>query len=59
MRTAVITLAAGRHRHLALQQAGLAAGSRSPEQYIVVAMDDSGLRAALAGQRPGCWSSRA
>ncbi|MFD5203559.1 glycosyltransferase family 2 protein [Streptomyces sp. NPDC058375] len=52
MRTAVITLAAGPHRHLALQQAGLAAGSRTPDQYIVVAMDDAGLRAVLADRRP-------
>jgi hypothetical protein len=52
MRTAVITLAAGRHRHLALQQAGLAAGSRPPEQYVVVAMNDPGVGAVLAGGRP-------
>ncbi|MFH9758690.1 glycosyltransferase family 2 protein [Streptomyces anulatus] len=52
MRTAVITLAAGRHRHLALQQAGLAAGSRTPDQYIVVAMNDAGLRSVLAERRP-------
>jgi len=51
-RTAVITLAAGRHRHLALQQAGLAAGSRSPDQYVVIAMGDPGLGAVLAGRRP-------
>ncbi|MEW1612737.1 MULTISPECIES: galactosyltransferase-related protein [unclassified Streptomyces] len=52
MRTAVITLAAGRHRHLALQQAGLAAGSRPPDQYVVVAMGDPGLGAVLADRRP-------
>ncbi|MFI8306177.1 glycosyltransferase family 2 protein [Streptomyces sp. NPDC085927] len=52
MHTAVITLAAGRHRHLALQQAGLAAGSRTPEQYVVVAMDDPDLGGVLAGRRP-------
>src|SRR5436190_12184408 len=52
MRTAVITLAAGRHSHLSLQQAGLAAGSRLPDQYIVVAMDDRSLEAVLTGRRP-------
>ncbi|MFD6418789.1 glycosyltransferase family 2 protein [Streptomyces sp. NPDC060194] len=51
-RIAVITLAAGRHRHLALQQAALAAGSRAPHQYVVVAMDDAGLGAVLAGRPP-------
>ncbi|MEU2068033.1 glycosyltransferase family 2 protein [Streptomyces anulatus] len=52
MRTAVITLAAGRHRHLVLQQAGLAAGSRPPDQYVVVAMDDPRLGAVLADRGP-------
>ncbi|UPZ28442.1 galactosyltransferase-related protein [Streptomyces sp. LRE541] len=52
MRTAVITLAAGRHRHLALQQAGLGAGSCAPEQYVVVTMGDPGLGAVLDGRRP-------
>lgn len=52
MRSAVITLAAGRHRHLALQQAGLAAGSQAPDQYIVVAMDDPGLAGVLAHREP-------
>lgn len=52
MRTAVITPAAGRHRHLALQHRGLAAGSHAPEQYVVVAMDDPDLGAVLAGREP-------
>lgn len=52
MRTAVITPAAGRHRHLALQHLGLAAGSRSPDRYVVVAMDDPGLGAVVAGRKP-------
>ncbi|PSM38229.1 sugar transferase [Streptomyces dioscori] len=52
MRTAVITLAAGRHGHLALQQAGLGGGTWVPEQYVVVAMGDPGLGAVVAGRRP-------
>ncbi|PWI05038.1 sugar transferase [Streptomyces sp. NWU339] len=52
MRTAVITPTAGRHGHLTLQQAGLAAGSCPPEQYVVVSMDDPGLNAVLTGRRP-------
>ncbi|MFD5200550.1 glycosyltransferase family 2 protein [Streptomyces sp. NPDC058375] len=52
MRTAVITPAAGRHQHLALQHLGLAAGSHTPEQYVVVAMNDPGLRAVLAARGP-------
>ncbi|MFF3994133.1 glycosyltransferase family 2 protein [Streptomyces cyaneofuscatus] len=52
MRTSVITLAAGRHRHLALQQLGLAAGSHVPDLYVVVAMDDPDLGAVLAGREP-------
>jgi GT2 family glycosyltransferase len=50
MRTAVITLVAGRHRHLALQQDGLAAGSRLPDHYVLVTMDDPEA-ARLAGAR--------
>lgn len=50
MRTAVITPAAGRHRHLMLQQLGLAAGSHAPDQYVVVAMDDPDLGAVLTGR---------
>ncbi|MFJ1589295.1 glycosyltransferase family 2 protein [Kitasatospora albolonga] len=52
MRTAVITLAAGRHRHLTLQHRGLAAGSHVPDLYVVVAMDDPDLGAVLAGREP-------
>ncbi|MFE4378780.1 glycosyltransferase family 2 protein [Streptomyces cyaneofuscatus] len=52
MRTAVITPAAGRHRHLTLQHLGLAAGSYAPDVYVVVAMDDPDLGAALAGREP-------
>ncbi|ARF60434.1 MULTISPECIES: glycosyltransferase family 2 protein [Streptomyces] len=52
MRTAVITPVSGRHRHLALQQRGLAAGSRPPEQYVVVAMDDPELGAVVDCSKP-------
>ncbi|MEV6759211.1 galactosyltransferase-related protein [Streptomyces sp. NPDC051105] len=40
MRTAVITLVAGRHHHLALQQRGLAAGTQDTDHYIVVTLHD-------------------
>ncbi|MBW8486996.1 glycosyltransferase family 2 protein [Actinomadura parmotrematis] len=52
MRTAVITLAAGRHAHLRRQQDGLAAGSRAPDAYVVVAMGDPGVAGAVAGRAP-------
>ncbi|WP_240799994.1 glycosyltransferase family 2 protein [Streptomyces rhizosphaericola] len=52
MRTAVITPAAGRHRHLTLQHLGLAAGTHAPDQYVVVAMDDPDLGAVLTGREP-------
>ncbi|MDQ1035636.1 hypothetical protein QFZ75_002052 [Streptomyces sp. V3I8] len=52
MRTAVVTPVAGRHRHLVLQQEGLAAGTCVPEQYVVVAMGDTELGAVLAGRDP-------
>ncbi|MER7760973.1 galactosyltransferase-related protein [Streptomyces sp. NPDC097619] len=37
---AVVTLVAGRHRHLALQQDALDRGARRPDTYVVVTMDD-------------------
>ncbi|MFD3516048.1 glycosyltransferase family 2 protein [Streptomyces sp. NPDC058657] len=52
MRVAVITLVAGRHRHLRLQQSGLAAGTRPPDHYVVVTMGDNAAPLALAGRRP-------
>ncbi|MET9498783.1 galactosyltransferase-related protein [Streptomyces sp. NPDC006552] len=52
MRTAVITLAAGRHSHLLLQQDGLARGARTPDQYVVVAMADPGIAPLVAGRKP-------
>jgi len=36
----VITIAHGRHGHLALQETGLAGSTRAPDQRVVVAMDD-------------------
>jgi N-acetylglucosaminyl-diphospho-decaprenol L-rhamnosyltransferase len=42
-RVAVVTLAHGRHDHLAAQHASLARGTRRPDLYLVVAMDDPDL----------------
>lgn len=52
MRTAVITLAAGRHSHLRLQQDGLAHGRRAPDHYVVVSMADPTIQDLLANRRP-------
>lgn len=52
MRTAVITLAAGRHTHLLLQQDGLAHGTRAPDQYVIVSMADPRIPALTAGREP-------
>ncbi|WP_182526489.1 glycosyltransferase family 2 protein [Nocardioides dongkuii] len=43
-RVAVVTIAHGRHAHLAAQHRSLAAGDRRPDDYVVVAMDDPGIR---------------
>lgn len=40
MKVAVITTAAGRHDHLRLQLAGLAASTRGPDEHVVVSMAD-------------------
>jgi GT2 family glycosyltransferase len=40
VRTAVITVAHGRHEHLRLQQIMLSRSSTAPDHYIVVAIDD-------------------
>lgn len=40
MTTAVLTIAHGRHAHLASQIAGLRAGKRQPDLHVVAAMDD-------------------
>jgi GT2 family glycosyltransferase len=43
---AVVTLAHGRHEHLAAQHEALARSLRRPDHYVVVAMDDPGIRPA-------------
>ncbi|SED13270.1 Glycosyltransferase, GT2 family [Nocardioides exalbidus] len=40
---AVVTIAHGRHEHLAAQHLGLASGTELPDSYVVVAMDDPGI----------------
>ena len=52
MRTAVITLVAGRHSHLALQRRGLLAGVLQPDLHIVVSMNDPGVRGVLDRRAP-------
>ncbi|MFD6288320.1 glycosyltransferase family 2 protein [Streptomyces sp. NPDC060205] len=52
MRVAVITLVAGRHRHLALQQRGLAASALRPDHYIVVALEDPAVAEAVRDREP-------
>ncbi len=47
MRSAVVTLAAGRHEHLRRQHAHLAAAPHRPDDYVVVAMGDPDLESAL------------
>lgn len=47
MRTAVITIASGRHEHLRRQRAGLAAGTRAPDRHVVVSMGDPELATVL------------
>jgi N-acetylglucosaminyl-diphospho-decaprenol L-rhamnosyltransferase len=52
--TAVITIVSGRHRHLENQQRGLRSGTRLPEHYVVVAMDDpEALRLTASGPLSG------
>jgi len=50
MTVAVVTIVSGRHDHLRNQQRGLRIGSRLPDLYVVVAMDDT---AALQLSRTG------
>ncbi|MFG3280972.1 galactosyltransferase-related protein [Streptomyces sp. NPDC048111] len=52
MRTAVITLAAGRHTHLLLQQDGLANGARTPDHYVIVSMADPSIGSLTTGRTP-------
>ena len=49
VRVAVITLAHGRHDHLAAQMAALRSGTRAPDVYVVAAMDDDEIDALVAG----------
>ena len=39
-RVAVVTIAHGRHEHLAAQHRSLARGTVRPDHYLAVAMDD-------------------
>ncbi len=50
--TAVITIAHGRHDHLALQRAGLRASTRPVTTHVVVAMDDPDLGAGASSAPP-------
>lgn len=51
MTVGVVTIAHGRHDHLALQCAGLDRSSVLPDVHVVVAMDDPGLGAQLPKAR--------
>jgi N-acetylglucosaminyl-diphospho-decaprenol L-rhamnosyltransferase len=53
MRSAVITLAHGRHEHLLLQCAGLRHCTRTPDRHVAVAMGDDRVRPLLARHAPG------
>ncbi|MET9463899.1 galactosyltransferase-related protein [Streptomyces sp. NPDC006544] len=52
MRTAVISLAAGRHPHLLMQQDGLAASARAPDHYVIVSMADPAIEGLTARRKP-------
>lgn len=43
MNVAVVTIVHGRREHLVAQQRSLSEGTRQPDDYVVVAMDDPGL----------------
>jgi hypothetical protein len=51
--SAVITLVAGRHAHLALHRRGLLASSVRPDLHVLVAMNDPAARGVLDGGTPG------
>ncbi|NPD04896.1 glycosyltransferase family 2 protein [Nocardioides sp. zg-1308] len=51
---AVVTIAHGRHDHLAAQHRALARGTHLPDHYVVVAMDDP----AIVDRRDGDLASR-
>jgi N-acetylglucosaminyl-diphospho-decaprenol L-rhamnosyltransferase len=50
---AVVTIAHRRHDHLRRQAASLMSGTRTPDHYIVVAMDDLGVASCLTEYEPG------
>ncbi|MFC9386728.1 glycosyltransferase family 2 protein [Streptomyces venezuelae] len=52
MRSAVITLAHGRHTHLRLQQEGLAHSTQGPDQYVVVSMGDPEIGTVTVDRNP-------
>jgi len=47
VRIALITIASGRHAHLAAQEAAVRRGTRLPEVRVVVAMDDPAIAAVV------------
>lgn len=49
---AVLTLAHGRHAHLAGQAEALLRGTRAPDHYVVAAMDDPQVRKVVASASP-------
>jgi GT2 family glycosyltransferase len=51
-RTAVITIAHGRHEHLRGQGWGLLRQTRAPDHYVVVAMGDTGIAGVAREQHP-------
>jgi hypothetical protein len=51
MRTAVITIASGRHDHLRVQREGLRRGTVAPDLHMVVAIADPDLRNVVADGR--------
>lgn len=55
-RTAVVTIAHGRHEHLAGQLWGLARQSLQPDVFIAVAMDDPAVRDVVERHALPAWS---
>ena len=52
-RTAVVTIAHGRHEHLRGQAWGLSHQTQQPDAYVVVAMGDPGIAEVAGEQHPG------
>ena len=57
-RLAVVTIARGRHAHLAGQIGGLRDQDRSPDTYVVVAIDDPAVHAVASALAPAEWDLR-